>query len=217
MASKEEMSRVGKSNVRRGKTLERRVANLFSEWTGETFRRRRVEGRDSLTIERDSTADVISVSKESIFSIEVKNASGFSLEALLASPKTAKITTWWHQATYDASLMTKLLKKSIYPFLFFKPLPGYDWVMFPTELIDNKIITPKNGSPRNDIWFTAIRFDGYSLIGEVTHNVSQSKKHPILMPLILPSAYICRWNDLKDNVDSGSIFYAYRQDQEITE
>ena len=69
---REKMRAVGKSNVRRGKTYERRVSNLLTEWSGEEFRRRRVEGRDSNVIDRESTADVIPASKKIIFSIEVK-------------------------------------------------------------------------------------------------------------------------------------------------
>ena len=40
--SREEMSRIGRSNVRRSKSHERRVAHLLTEWAGVDFRRRRV-------------------------------------------------------------------------------------------------------------------------------------------------------------------------------
>jgi hypothetical protein len=205
-----DMSKIGKSNVRRGKTLERRVAKLFTEWTGSNFRRRRVEGRDSTTIERDSTADVISVSRSSIFSIEVKNAAGFSMDSLLANYATNKLTLWWHQSTYDAKLMTDTLGVKIYPFLFFKPIRSWDWVVFPTELIENGVIKPSDiecGSQNNCIWFPALRYDYYSLSAEVSADVSQSKKHPNMVSLRLPSVFISRWSDFCHSINPESIFY----------
>lgn len=203
-----DMSKIGKSNVRRGKTLERRVAKLLSEWTGSDFRRRRVEGRDSITIERDSTADVISVSRPSILSIEVKNASGFSIDALLANPSSNKLTIWWHQAAYDASLMTDLLGVKIFPFLFFKPIRSWDWVMFPTSLIDDKIFRPVDDKSYSSIWFAALRYDHYGNIPPVEANVSQSKNNPVMVPLNLPPAYLCRWDCFQKNVDPNCIFYS---------
>jgi hypothetical protein len=202
-----DMKKVGKSNVRKGKTLERRVAKLFTEWTGEEFRRRRVEGRDVTIIERDSTADVIPVNRESIFSIEVKSGSGFSFDALLANPESAKLTSWWHQSAYDAELMTELHKKKFHPILFFKPNSNWDWIMFPKEVIDKKILTPTTGKPNGKIWFQAILYEGYDLVGEISKNVSQSKKNPVMKALKLPAAYICRWSDFKDNINSASIFF----------
>ena len=192
MVSKEQMSKICKSNVSRGKTLERRVAKLFTEWTGETFRRRRVEGRDQTTIERDSPADIISVSKNIIFSIEVKNAKGFSIDSLLANPKICKLTAWWHQATYDANIMTKILDYNMYPFLFFKPIPSWDWVMFPTGIIAYN-------------WFPTLEFD-YSKVGTINMDVSQSKKNSKMVELILPNAIICRWQDFITNIKPESIF-----------
>lgn len=204
MATKADQSKTGKSNVRRGKTLERRVAKLLTEWTGETFRRRRVEGRDSTTIERDSTADVISVQKQTVFSIEVKNAKGFSLDALLANPETTKFVSWWHQATYDAHLLTDIYTTKIYPFLFFKPIPSWDWVAFPTESIG--IIKSTDQNQSSDPWFPTIKFDWFDRMEPVSMNVSQSKKNPVMYELQLPSCYICRWVDFKNNVDPRSFF-----------
>ena len=52
-------SQVGKSNVATAKCHERRVAKLLTEWSGREFRRRRVEGRESDTVLRDLTGDVV--------------------------------------------------------------------------------------------------------------------------------------------------------------
>ncbi len=56
-----QQSKIGKSNVRRSKGHERQVAHYLTDWSGQEFRRRRVEGRDVTVIERESTADVIPV------------------------------------------------------------------------------------------------------------------------------------------------------------
>jgi len=81
-------SKIGKSNVRKGKTYERRVASLLGEFTGVQFRRRRVEGRDLSVVERESTADVIPVTGDIKFSIEAKSGKGFSFDAILGNPLT---------------------------------------------------------------------------------------------------------------------------------
>lgn len=208
-----DMSKVGKSNARRGKTLERRVAKLFCEWTGEEFRRRRVEGRDSNVIERESTADVIPVSKTTILSIEVKNAKGFSFDALMANPKITKFTEWWHQATYDSNLLSDHFGSKFYPFLFFKPIPAWDWVAFPIELIIESHFVPRSDDqelndkrPLADIWFPALKFEGFSTCGPVTKNIIHSKKNQVPVSIELPSCYICRWSDLVSNVDPGCIW-----------
>lgn len=206
MANQEEMSRIGKSNSRRGKSQERRVARLFTEWTGHEFRRRRVEGRDSNVIERESTADIIPVTGKTILSIEVKNGAGFSIDAILANPHNTKFTKWWHQSSYDALLMTQLFETPIYPFLFFKPSPHLDWVAFSTKLIDNKLFVPCDDTNSDIIWFSALRFDVFDIIGPVSHNISQSKKNPIDMELQLDSCYICRWKDFVNNVKPDSLW-----------
>jgi len=184
---KEKMSQIGKSNSRRGKSQERRVAKLLTEWTGH----------------------IIPVSKQAIFSIEVKNASGFSLDALMSNPKTTKFTSWWFQSSYDALLMTNYLQQDIYPFLFFKPIPAWDWVAFPTCLIKNNILqsSVQNTTP-GKIWFSAIRFDTFSQIGPISMNISQSK-NPVMKSLQLSSCYICRWKDFANNIDPKSIFLDY--------
>ena len=79
----DEMSRIGKSNVARSKSHERRVAKLLQDWSNVEFRRRRVEGRDSTVIERESTADVIPVKGEILFSIEAKCGECTNIDGLL--------------------------------------------------------------------------------------------------------------------------------------
>lgn len=198
-------SRIGRSNSRRGKTLERRVAKLITEWTGETFRRRRVEGRDITTIERDSTADVVCANphKKILLSIEVKNAQRFSFDALLANAQTAKFTSWWHQATLDAQILTNINDYRIYPMLFFKPNRSWDWIAIPTELIDDRLLKPKNQSAPKTCWFPSLKYCGYSLCGTISKTNSKNAE-PV--ELQLPDCYITRWSDFESQVDPGSIF-----------
>lgn len=207
MADKSEMSRIGKSNVRRGKTHERRIAKLLTEWTGEEFRRRRVEGRESNVIDRESTADVIPANKKIIFSIEAKCGEPTNLDGLLANPLTNKFTVWWHQTCYDAVLLSKALNKQIWPMLFFKPHPNSDWVAIAKEPFDSKVIRPNSEISHTSFWINSLTIDMYNIIGPITHNVSKSKKNPVMLGLQLHPCYIMRWKDFADNVNPASIFY----------
>ncbi len=207
MATKEDMSRIGKSNVRRGKTHERKIANLLKDWSGEEFRRRRVEGRDSNVIDRESTADVIPANKKIIFSIEAKCGAVSTLDGLLADPHKNKFTVWWHQACYDAILLSKALNKDIWPMLFFKPHISADWVAIPREPFDRLILKDKHGIARDTLWFNNIYVDVYDRTGPISHNTSNSKKNPVLVPLNLHPCYFIRWKDFADNIDPSSIFY----------
>ncbi len=186
-------SKIGKSNVRKGKTYERRVANLLTEYTGELFRRRRVEGRDVSTIERESTADVISVSKDINFSIEVKSGKGFSLDALLANPEKCLFTTWWHQATYDAVLVSKAFNRDISPLLFFKGSGTTDWLAIPTYILgDSKVAKLDYVYTKNPIKMN------------VSH--TDKKSNEVIVELNLPSVSFIRWHDFASAV-SPKIFF----------
>ncbi len=214
-SDKEKMSRVGKSNVRRSKTHERRIAHLMTDWTGVEFRRRRVEGRDVTVVERESTADVIPVKGDIIFSIEAKCGECTSLDGLLKDPKTNKFTKWWHQCVYDANILTEVLKRKIYPMLFFKPAPAFDWVALDKSVFSNGLLKPTCNAMENyekakalgsNIWYNSLMLDAYDLVGEIEHNVSHSKRNEVLKSLQLPSLYLMRWKDLEANVDPKSIF-----------
>ena len=227
MASKEEMSRIGKSNVRRGKSNERAVAKLLAEWTGKEFRRRRVEGRDATVVERESTADVIPVKGEILFSIEVKCGECPSIDGLLANPINNKITKWWHQATYDANLLTKVLVDGkdnakrlkdgkytkYYPLLFFKPGNGFNWIAIDREVFALKLLNPKLDGKDLSIldrldrpWMPNLLFDAYDRCGEITHDISHSRRNKEPISLKLPSLYFIRWKDFEASVEPSSIF-----------
>lgn len=208
-------SKVGKSNVRRSKTHERRIAHLMTDWTGVEFRRRRVEGRDTTVVERESTADVIPVRGDIIFSIEAKCGECTSLDGLLKDPKINKFTKWWHQCVYDANILTSVLKRKIYPMLFFKPAPAFDWVALDKEVFTSGLLKPSSHAMANHdlarsrnipVWFNVLTLDAYALAGSIEHDVSHSKSHAVLKSLELPSLFLMRWRDLELNVDPKSIF-----------
>jgi hypothetical protein len=192
-------SKIGASNVRRSKTQERRLAKLFTSYTGVEFRRRRVEGRDSTTIERESTADVIPVKGDCIFSIEAKCGKFGSIDALLANPYITTLTEWWHQASYDAKLMTDLFLKQYYPLLFFKFNRNSDWVAVGARGWDQV---------RHVRIVPTLFFKCFSFIGPVTHNVShtKNKNNKVLVPLELDDIVFLRWKDFISAVDPKSIF-----------
>ena len=211
----DEMSRIGKSNVARSKSHERRVAKLLQDWSNVEFRRRRVEGRDSTVIERESTADVIPVKGEILFSIEAKCGECTNIDGLLSNPKTNIFTTWWHQCVYDAQLVSGVFKRKFYPLLFFKPHPNFDWIAIDQKVFSDRLLLPSESAKSTfeiacghnmPIWMPHISFDAYNLIGPVTLNVSHSKKNKIMKELILPSLYIIRWKDFANSVNPDSIF-----------
>ncbi len=203
-----DFSKIGKSNSRKGKTYERRVAKLLTDWSGTTFRRRRVEGRDSTVIDRESTSDVISVGKMSRFSIEAKSRAGFSLDALMASPVSCVFTSWWLQTCYDTQLLMEHFKQDFYPLLFFKPHSNFDWVAISQKPFKLQLLKPKSGKEVDDIWFASLKFDAYDLLEPIQYNVIQTKKKENFkyVSIAPQSFYMCRWNDFANNVDPRGFF-----------
>lgn len=204
MATKEEMSRVGKSNSRRGKSHERHVAHLLSDWSGVEFRRRRVEGRDASTIARESTSDVIAIPHDFKFSIEAKSGKGFSLDALMANPSTALFSTWWFQVCYDAQLMSSAVNAQIFPMLFFKPHPNTDWVAFSEHALC-MLIHKCDNTYKTELMFPHIYFGVYKL-SKQTGSITFSKKNKITTELQLDPAIICRWKDFAANISPTGLF-----------
>lgn len=198
---------VGISNVRKGKTHERRIAALLTAWSGTEFRRRRVEGRDDATLWINSAADVIPVTHDFPFSIECKSGAGFSIDGLLADPAKCMFTTWWFQSSYDAKLISKLRKRKILPMLFFKPHPNHDWVVIPTSAIS--LLRPKASAVFNStLWFPHIIFDEYNRIGKIKGNVSHSPKHKKLVTMTLEPVILCRWREFEAQVDPVPLLLA---------
>ena len=207
--SEPDFSKIGKSNVRKSKTHERRVAHMLTDWTGVEFRRRRVEGRDATVVERESTADVIPVKGTICCSIEAKSGKGFSLDALLTNYKTSLFTTWWHQATFDCQILKNVFGRDYYPLLFFKPHINFDWVAADKRLFDLGILKPRILTPeyrKDKLWFPALTYDYFDMSGNVTMNTSHSKNNKVMESIPLPALYLCRWKDFENSIDPKSIF-----------
>lgn len=199
-------SAIGKSNVRRSKTHERRIAKLLTEWSGVQFRRRRVEGRDSAVRVVELVADVIPCEGDFHFSIEAKCGKKFSLDALMANPTKCLFTDWWHQACYDAQLISGDLNRIIYPLMFFKPHPNWDWVAFSSYSLR---VIKQVGRLDAELTFPHLSFDAFSFIGPIEGDVSHSKKNEKLVKIDLDPVIICRWYDFANNIDPVSTFVSY--------
>jgi hypothetical protein len=204
---KAKQSKIGKSNVSRSKGHERTIAKFLTDWSGQEFRRRRVEGRDSTVIERESTADVIPVRGEIHCSIEAKCGEVQTFAALMSNPKGCKFTEWWHQANYDVSLVARVFNRPFYPMMFFRPYPNQNWIAISAKLFSLQILKPKV-STTCEVWFPHFYFDAYDYLGEVSFNVvrTKEKKNFKMVPLQLDSMVICRWQDFAENVDPASFF-----------
>ena len=196
-------SKIGKSNVRKGKTYERRVSGILTEYTGIQFRRRRVEGRDLSVVERESTADVIPVASEVHFSIEAKSGRGFSFDALLGNPQKNLFTTWWHQATYDANILTSVLNRKIHPMLFFKFTITQDWIVVPMESFD---ILKMNDAVKDSVIPRLIYKYSCNPISINVKHTSKKKNH-VEVAIDLPDVAFMRWKDFVEYIDPSSIFF----------
>jgi hypothetical protein len=196
-------SKIGKSNVLKGKTHERRVANLLTEYSGVQFRRRRVEGRDLSVVERESTADVIPVAAEVHFSIEAKSGKGFSFDALLGNPQKNLFTTWWHQAAYDAEILTSVLKRKIHPMLFFKYSVTQDWVVVPTESFE--VLKHKEAMLNMVLPNLVYKYSCNPISLNVKH--TSKKKNHVEVILNLPDVCFMRWKDFIEYIEPTSLFF----------
>jgi len=202
---------VGKSNVATAKCHERRVAKLLTEWSGREFRRRRVEGRESDTVLRDLTGDVVPADAKNRcrFNLEAKKGKGFSLTSILGGYSTCKFSEWYHQSTYDANLVSKALGLDIKPMVFFKPNPNLDWIAFDWTAME--YLRFKNDIHKGSVrpWFPHLLFDHYAYCGPISFNISHTKnrKNRVIVPLQLAPCFICSWNDFAANVNPDSFFF----------
>lgn len=202
----ETYSKTGKRNVSTAKSHERRCKSLLKDWTGVEFRRRRIEGRGDDVSVVEGVADVIPVDRDVIFAIEAKKGEKFSLDHLMDKPKVALFTEWWHQCNYDAKILTDKTNIQRHPLLFFKPIPSWDWIAIDADCFDNNILKRKDGKSHSGCWFPHLRFDQYSKLGPIEHNISASKKNKVMFPLQLKDCVICRWKTFAEEVDPIHIF-----------
>lgn len=200
-------SEVGKRNVATSKCHERRCKKLLTDWSGVDFRRRRIEGRGDDVSVVEGVADIIPVHGKILFAIESKKGEGFSFDALLTNPHTAKFTKWWHQVNYDARLLTEKTGEKKWPMLFFKPIPAWDWVAVPIECFKQHILKPTNVQDNDgECWFQHLKYDMYGTIGKIAHDISSSGKNKVIVELELESCIICKWKTFAAEVCPKSIF-----------
>ena len=188
-------SQIGKSNVQRGKTYERKIAKLLTNWSGMPFRRRRIEGRDTQTIDVDSTSDVIPVGFDINCTIEVKTQMGFSINALFKTPDKALFTKFYHQSSYDAALLSKIKNRVIYPIVFFRPQANTDWVAINHNLFIDKQIK---------LAFPHIMYDYYKNINPISCDVSHGKR-PKMVAIPLDPVIFCTFEDFSKNININHI------------
>jgi len=188
-------SQIGKSNVQRGKAYERKIAKLLTEWSGMQFRRRRIEGRDVQTIDIDSTSDVIPVGFDINCTIEVKTQMGFSINALFKTPNKALFTKFYHQSSYDATLLSKIKKRVIYPTVFFRPQANTDWTAISYNFFIDKQI---------ELNFPHILYDHYKYINPISCDVSHGKK-PKMVEINLDPVIFCSFEDFSKNININHI------------
>lgn len=202
--AKRTASQVGKSNVNRSKTHERKVAEYLEEWTGTPFMRRIVTGRDANTIMFSLTGDVVCVEHQIKFNLEAKAGANFSLTALVSNPETNIFTKWYHQSTYDANLSTERHGYKVYPMVFFRPGTGLNWVGVSKTGLET--MKPRVIGSVYD--FPHISYDWYGKSGPITHNVSHTgnRKNKVFIPLDLDPCILCSWKDFAAHIDPESIF-----------
>lgn len=208
LARKAQQSKTGKSNVRRSKSHERTIAKFLTVWSGQEFRRRRVEGRDVTVIERESTADVIPVKGDVHFSIEAKCGAVQSFGALMENPRGTKFTEWWHQANYDCKLVAKVFDRAFYPMMFFRPYPNQNWVAVSERAFRDNVLKDRQGAALWPVNFPHLRFDEYERMGDISFNVvrTSNKQNYRFEPLHLHGVVMCRWQDFAKHVDPASFF-----------
>ncbi len=202
--AKRTASEVGKSNVSRSKSHERKVAEYLEEWTGTPFMRRIVTGRDANTIMFSLTGDVVCVEHQIKFNIEAKAGAKFSLTAMVSNPETNIFTKWYHQSTYDSNLATERHGYKVYPMVFFRPGSGLNWIGISKHGFET--MKPRMGGSVYD--FPHIRYDWYARSGPITHNVSHTgnRKNKVYVPLDLDPCILCSWKDFAAHIDPESIF-----------
>lgn len=185
-------SEAGKYSNRKFKSLERRVAKEFREWTGEDFRRTPGSGGLNKSTsykvgEKEFISDLMA-DRPLDFAIEVKSGVGFSLDAILCNPDTCLFTQWWMQVSYDASTI------NLNPLLWFKPHNNWDWIALDYKGY-NKLC-----SGRNINHFT-MKCYNRSVSGQIKIN-----RKPIDIEINLANPFIIRWKDIKESCDGNLIF-----------
>lgn len=189
----------GSRNNTNSKVFERRVAELWTDWTGIDFRRRKIEGHDRKTVVNDGTADVICVDQSKIcrFVIECKKRKDFSFTAT-PFQDTAKFWDWFSQVACDAILRSHHDSESkLYiPIVHFKPTPNHDFVGYYGSSINNMKIVDN--------------IPGYQIITGFDKNITRRlviDGEEKIFEVNPNDVYLSTWKDFTRCVDPTSVFY----------
>jgi len=187
-------SQIGRSSVRSGKRLENRYANMWTEWTGEEFRRRRIEGRGVSVAGLEGVADVICTSANCKFAIESKKEKTFSFTATPWSDKSS-FWMWWKQASIDAMIRTMNGTHYYMPLVQFKPTPNHDYVAIAETSIQKlTVLSPIAGyiiAPNFLLMHETVVIDGKPLKFEIKST----------------NVLLTTWKNFITSIDSKSVFY----------
>lgn len=189
----------GSRNNTNAKNFERRIAELWSKWTGVDFRRRKIEGHDRKTVINDGTADVICVDQSMIcrFCIECKKRKDFSFTATPFAD-TAQFWDWFTQVACDTQLRSHHDPQNrVYlPIVHFKPTPNHDFVAFYTADIVPLLVEPI--------------IPGYHIIPSFTKNITRKliiDETPVTFEVNPNGVQLSTWADFKRCVDPKLVFH----------
>lgn len=120
-------SKIGRRSKRKGKTYERRVGKLLTDFTQINFRSVPGSGGfnkfGGVSIREELfCGDVICDSQDFKFCVEAKNRKTFDFNSVLKNPNTAAFSEWWYQCNQDAKSV------SLDPLMFFKPDHAADFI-----------------------------------------------------------------------------------------
>jgi hypothetical protein len=187
-------SEIGRRSKRRGKTYERRCAQLLSDWTKINFRKTPGSGgfnKQGGVVIREELfcGDLICDKNDFKFCVEAKNRESFSFIALLKNPNTADFSEWWWQCLDDAK------RVSLYPILFFKPNNQDDFIALTEEGLT---ITGYKGN--------SFKLNVYTEPVTLKIKDAKDKKKVVVITTALPTPYIINWKDFTAEVKPNIMF-----------
>lgn len=196
-------SAIGRRSKRKGKTYERKIAGLLSEFTGVNFRKTPGSGgfnKQGVVIKQESfCGDVICDRADFKFCVEAKNRDTFNFHSLLVNPNTSAFSEWWHQCLEDAKSVDLL------PIMFFKPELGEDFVALTSAGVDALELP----APWPTIVPSFVLFpytDEPISITQLVKVPGQKKKVKTKIEVMLPPVTVYRWKTLIQFIKPGAFF-----------
>lgn len=196
-------SAIGRRSKRKGKTYERKIAGLLTDFTDVNFRKTPGSGgfnKQGVMIKQESfCGDVICDRADFKFCVEAKNRDTFNFHSLLVNPNTAAFSEWWHQCLEDAKSVNLL------PIMFFKPELGEDFVALTQEGCQALGLPPP--WPLNVPCFVLFPYTTDPIsITQLVKVSGQKKKAKTKIEVVLPTVFVYRWKTLIQHVKPGAFF-----------